>query len=207
MLPSRSCPKLTADVTAARRPLVLASASPRRAELLARVGFAFERRVVPCDETPRPGEHPVALARRLARDKAEAVASGDAVILGADTVVWRSAAKEPLGKPADEHDARAMLRALAGGRHHVTTAFALTGACPCEVHDVTTDVWMRPLEDGELDAYLAGAEWRDKAGAYAIQGVAAGFVTRIDGSYTAVVGLPLAEVVVRLRALGCGETR
>jgi septum formation protein len=86
--------------------------------------------------------------------------------------------------------------------HRVTTAFAIVGAVPSETHDITTDVWMRELVDAELAAYLATDEWRDKAGAYGIQGIAAAFVTRIDGSYTAVVGLPLAEVIVRLRALG-----
>ncbi len=183
--------------------LVLASASPRRAELLERAGFRFVRRVGPCDETPREGEHPVALARRLASAKADAVATPDAVVLGADTVVWQPDDLVPLGKPDDERQARALLTKLVGGMHHVTTAFALTGAVPCEVHDVTTMVWMRTPGADEIEAYLAGDEWRDKAGGYGIQGVAAAFVTRIEGSYTAVVGLPLAEVVMRLRALGC----
>jgi septum formation protein len=182
--------------------LVLASASPRRAELLARVGLRFERRVSDCDETPEAGEHPIALARRLARRKAEAVATPDAIVLGADTVVWCEDDLGVLGKAADVAEARAMLRRLAGGVHLVTTAFALTGAVPTEVHEITTRVWMRSLEDAEQDAYLASDEWRDKAGAYGIQGIAAAFVTRIEGSYTAVVGLPLAEVVVRLGELG-----
>lgn len=183
-------------------PIVLASASPRRSELLARAGIRFEVRPSDCDETPEPGEHPVALARRLAIAKATAVASPDRIVLGADTIVWASDTTRALGKPTDVDDARAMLRTLAGCMHHVTTAFALTGTIPTEVHDITTDVWMRALADDELDAYLAADEWRDKAGAYGIQGLAAAFVTRIDGSYTAVVGLPLAEVIVRLRELG-----
>jgi len=186
----------------AASPLVLASASPRRAELLARAGIRFDVRPSDCDETPEPGEHPIALARRLALAKATAVATTDRIVLGADTIVWLSDPMRALGKPSDVDDARAMLRSLGGRMHHVTTAFALTGAVPSEVHDLTTDVWMRALPDAELDAYLAGDEWRDKAGAYGIQGLAAAFVTRIDGSYTAVVGLPLAEVIVRLRALG-----
>lgn len=183
-------------------PLVLASASPRRAELLARVGLRFERRVSDCDETPAAGEHPIALARRLAQQKAEAVATPDAIVLGSDTVVWCDDDLAVLGKAVDAAEARAMLRRLAGGVHLVTTAFALTGAVPTEVHDVTTRVWMRALDDAEQAAYLASDEWRDKAGAYGIQGIAAAFVTRIEGSYTAVVGLPLAEVVVRLAELG-----
>lgn len=183
---------------------MLASASPRRAELLARVGLVFESRPGACDETPLPCEPPVAMARRLAQLKAESVATPDALVLGADTVVWPDGAAGggALGKPADAAEARTMLRALSGRVHNVTTAFALTGAIPCEVHDVTTRVWMRDVGDDELDAYLAGDEWCDKAGGYGIQGVAAGFVTRIEGSYTAVVGLPLCEVIVRLRALG-----
>jgi septum formation protein len=184
--------------------LVLASASPRRAELLGRAGVAFESRPSECDETPIEGEDPIALARRLASAKAQAVAQGDRtrIVLGADTVVWLPDTKTMLGKPRDIDDARAMLRSLAGRMHRVTTAFAIVGAVPAETHDVTTDVWMRELADAELAAYLATDEWRDKAGAYGIQGIAAAFVTRIDGSYTAVVGLPLAEVIVRLRALG-----
>ncbi len=190
------------------RALVLASGSPRRVELLTRVGLRFERRAVACDETPRRGEHPVALARRLAVAKAEAVASADprsdAIVLGADTVVWRTAEFGAVGKPVDVDDARTMLRSLVGGVHRVTTAFALTGAVECEVHDVTTMVWMRGVGERELETYLAGNEWCDKAGGYGIQGTAAAFVTRIEGSYTAVVGLPLAEVVERLSALGIG---
>lgn len=181
-------------------PLVLASASPRRAELLGRAGVRFEVRPTDCDETPLPGEHPIALTRRLALAKVTAASANDRIVLGADTTVWFADAM--LGKPTSAADARAMLHSLAGRKHHVTTAFALGGAVPSEVHEVTTDVWMRTLADDELDAYLAADEWRDKAGAYGIQGLAAAFVTRIDGSYTAVVGLPLAEVVVRLRALG-----
>lgn len=185
---------------AERAAIVLASASPRRADLLGRAGIRFDVRPVDCDETPLVGEHPIALTRRLALAKVAAAAATDRIVLGADTTVWFADAM--LGKPTDVAEARAMLRSLAGRKHHVTTAFALGGAVPAEVHDITTDVWMRPLADDELDAYLAAEEWRDKAGAYGIQGLAAAFVTRIDGSYTAVVGLPLAEVIVRLRALG-----
>jgi len=186
---------------------VLASASPRRAELLRAAGLAFD--VVPgaCDERPRAGEHPVALARRLAVDKAAAcVRAGEnagAIVLAADTVVWIDE-RTALGKAGDRNEAAAFLRTLAGREHAVTTAWALAGTIAGEVHDETTTVCFRALAPAEIAAYLATEEWTDKAGAYGIQGAAASFVTRIVGSYTNVVGLPLAQVVARLRELGVG---
>jgi septum formation protein len=179
--------------------LVLASASPRRAALLHSAGLSFEQIAVECDERPRPGESPRALAGRLAAAKAAACTRDDAIVLAADTVVWCDEAS--LGKPIDEAEAAAFLGALAGRDHHVTTAWALAGRVAAELHESTTRVTMRALAPDEIAAYVASGEWRDKAGGYAIQGGAAGFVARIDGSYTNVVGLPLAEVVVRLRAL------
>lgn len=184
------------------QPLVLASGSPRRAELLRSASVTFVQRSGACDETPLAGEHPVALARRLAEAKARACPVPGHVRLGADTVVWRTPAAVAIGKPDDRRHAIEILRELAGGMHLVTTGWALVDDDGVEVHDVTTRVFMRPLGDDEIERYVAGDEWRDKAGGYGIQGAAAGFVTHIEGSYTNVVGLPLAEVVVRLRARG-----
>ncbi len=182
--------------------LVLASASPRRAALLHGAGLRFSIRAVDCDETPAPGETAPALARRLAAAKARAAAADDdAIVLGADTVVWHEP-HAPLGKPRDRDDARAMLRGLAARSHYVTTAWALAGAVPLELHESTTEVWLRAIDDDELEAYLDAGEWHDKAGGYGIQGRAAAFIPRIVGSHAAVIGLPLCEVVARLHALG-----
>lgn len=181
--------------------LVLASASPRRAALLHSAGLSFEQLAVECDEAPLPGESPRALARRLAAAKAAACPRRDAIVLAADTVVWRDESEGSLGKPVDAAEAAEFLARLAGATHSVTTAWALAGCVAGEAHEVTTRVTMRALADDEIAGYVASDEWRDKAGGYAIQGRAAGFVTRIDGSYTNVVGLPLAEVVARLRTL------
>jgi septum formation protein len=184
-------------------PLVLASASPRRAELLRGAGLAFEVAASECDERREPGEHPVALARRLALAKAAACARTDAIVLAADTVVWTDELSV-LGKPADRGEAEAFLAALSGREHAVTTAWALAGAVAAEVHDERTTVEFRTLAPVDIAAYLATGEWTDKAGAYGIQGAAASFVARIAGSYTNVVGLPLAQVVARLREHGVG---
>ncbi len=187
--------------------IVLASASPRRAALLEAAGVHVVVRPADVDEAPLPGEDAVAKARRLAQEKLEAVLEPDrdrVPHLAADTVVWLPPDGPPIGKPRDADEARVMIRRLTEGPpHRVTTAWAL--AMPdgrIEVHDETTTVWMRPLEPHELRAYLLLEEWRDKAGAYGIQDRAASWVTRIEGSYTNVVGLPVAQVVARLRALG-----
>ncbi|MBC8071989.1 MAG: Maf family protein, partial [Deltaproteobacteria bacterium] len=121
--------------------------------------------------------------------------------LAADTVVWCDASAA-MGKPEHPAEAAAFLARLSGATHQVTTAWALAGRVALEVHEQTTQVTMRALAADEIAAYVEGGEWQDKAGGYAIQGAAAAFVTRIEGSYTAVVGLPLAEVVARLRELG-----
>ena len=187
--------------------LVLASASPRRADLLTQAGLSFEVRATGVDEQVLPNEPAVAHARRIAADKLDAAraALGDepAVVLTADTVVWRPPDGPPLGKPDDRSHAASMLRELAtDDPHHVTTAWALSGpGVRPEIHHETTRVWMRRLAPDELAAYLDTDEWRDKAGAYGIQGRAGAFIPRIDGSYTNVVGLPLAQVVTRLRAI------
>jgi septum formation protein len=182
--------------------LILASASPRRADLLRAIGLSFE--VVPSDvdEHPRAGEEPPALAERLARTKAEVGAQlrPGRWVLGADTVV--ALGSRILGKPEDAADARAMLEALSGRTHRVWTAYCLVGPGAAIARAVVTDVQVRALSPREIDAYLACGEWRGKAGAYAIQGVFAYAIPRIEGSYTNVVGLPLAEVVEDLERAG-----
>jgi septum formation protein len=183
--------------------LILASASPRRRELLARIGVAFE--VVPSDtdESVRPGEEAVAYARRVAADKALAAraVAGDRAVVAADTVVEVDG--DILGKAGSADQALAMLRRLVGRSHRVTTAFVVACADGRTVErQVTTEVDMRAASDAELAAYVAAGEWRGKAGAYAIQAIAGSFVTDVRGSFTNVVGLPLAEVLADLRALG-----
>jgi septum formation protein len=188
---------------AARPELVLASASPRRRELLARVGLAF--RVVPPDiaEVPRAGEAAAAFAGRAAAEKAAAVhaLAPAAVVVAADTIVVVDG--DILGKPRDRAEARAMLGRLRGRTHEVMTGTCVRapdGAARARV--VTTEVTMRAFGPRELEGYLASGEWTDKAGAYGVQERAAALVTAIRGSYTNVVGLPLAEVLEDLLELG-----
>jgi len=184
--------------------LILASASPRRRELLRQAGFAFEVAPAEVDETYPGGEEPAAFAERLALEKADQVArrftaKDDVVVLGADTVVV--ADRELLGKPASADDARAMLRKLSGIAHRVITGVALAApgaGCRAVGHEVTR-VFFRPLTDEEITAYVATGEPLDKAGAYAAQGRAARFVTRVEGCYFNVVGLPVALVDRLLR--------
>ncbi|MEZ4382027.1 MAG: nucleoside triphosphate pyrophosphatase [Nannocystaceae bacterium] len=187
-------------------PLVLASASPRRADLLRAAGLDPLIAPVDCDETWRPGEHPTAYAARVTRDKAILGMRPGARILAADTTVWIAGDRPPLGKPHDRGDARAMLTALIDAEvHQVTTAFALVDTSGAEPRWITgastTAVHFRRLRAAALEAYLDCEEWRGKAGGYAIQGRAAGIVRRLEGSYTGVVGLPLAEVLDALDAL------
>jgi len=181
--------------------LILASASPRRAELLTTAGFTFDVRPAHVDETPSPGEPPEEYALRVARDKATVVSQdrgepGDAV-LAADTVVVD--AGEIMGKPVDDADAERMLRRLSGAVHDVHTAVVLiTGAAHRETV-VTTRVRLLPLSQDEIAWYVATGEPRGKAGAYAIQGYAARFVDHIEGSWSNVVGLPIATVYRMLK--------
>jgi septum formation protein len=185
--------------------IVLASASPRRRELLERMGLALL--VVPADvdETPRAGERPMDYAKRIAGSKCDAVAAtrdpaSPIPIVGADTIVVVD--DRILGKPADEADARAMLTALAGRRHEVLTAYRARAGDRMVERIVTTAVSFRSLQPAELDAYLASGEWRGKAGAYAIQGIAGSFAGDLRGSVTNVIGLPVAELLADLQALG-----
>ncbi len=176
--------------------LVLASASPRRRELLAQVGVKCAVQPADIDETPLPGEPPEAYVLRLARAKAIAVADarGDAAtVLGADTTVVVDG--EPLGKPRDPDEAGAMLRRLSGRTHEVISAVVAVRGGRIASRMVTTRVTMRVLEDREIVAYCATGEPYDKAGGYAVQGLAAAFISHLDGSYTGVVGLPLFETL------------
>jgi septum formation protein len=171
--------------------LVLASRSPRRKEILANAGIAFVVRPPdPVDESPRAGESPRDYVRRLAVEKARATAAQPGeIILGFDTAVVVDG--EILGKPADAGDASRMLRMLSGRHHEVMTGICLRGAEEI-VDAAVTKVWFMPLTDRDIEAYVASGEPMDKAGAYAIQGLASKFVERIDGCYFNVVGLPIA---------------
>lgn len=176
--------------------LILASASPRRAELLYSAGFEFTIAPANLDEIPRDGETAAAYTLRVAHDKAHHIAhtrrDSDAVVLGADTEVVIGG--RILGKPADVDDARRMLRLLSGRVHDVLTAVVLIGGSGGAEEVVTTRVWFAPLTEADLDWYLASGEPMGKAGAYAIQGLGARFVERIDGSWSNVVGLPIATL-------------
>jgi septum formation protein len=184
--------------------LVLASASPRRLALLRQIGIDPD--VVDTghvDEAPRQGELPAAHAARLARDKAHAVAPlhPGAFVLGADTVV--ALGRRILPKAEDEATARRCLAQLSGRRHRVLGGVCVTAPDGRRAERlVTTRVAMKRLGAAELDAYLASGEWRGKAGGYAIQGRAAAFIPWINGSYSNVVGLPLAETAALLHGLG-----
>lgn len=185
--------------------LFLASASPRRRELLAQIAVPCVTQIASIDETPLPDEPPAAYVERLARDKARAglLALGgrdDAVVLGADTAVVLDG--RILGKPADLNESRAMLQALSGRSHQVLTAVALVGGGREAARVVSSEVSFRPISEAEIEAYWASGEPCDKAGSYGIQGLAAVFVNQLQGSYSAVVGLPLCETAELLGEFG-----
>jgi len=184
--------------------LVLASASPRRRDLLAQIGIVPDViEAAEIDETPKRDERPRALALRLAEAKARAVAARHpgAFVLGADTVV--ACGRRILPKAGDEAEARACLGLLSGRRHAVLGGVALIGPDgTLRTRVVETAVSFKRLEPGEIAGYLASGEWAGKAGGYAIQGRAARFVKAVSGSYPNVVGLPLYEVVGLLRGAG-----
>ena len=180
--------------------MILASASPRRAELLCAAGLEFTVRVADIDETQQAGETPAAYVTRLAREKAQAVAQPGELVLGADTTVVIG--EEIAGKPVDVDDARRMLQLLSSAWHEVLTGVALV-----KDEDVVTDlaitrVKFAPLTAAEIDWYLATHEPFDKAGAYGIQGYAARFIEQIEGNYANVVGLPVQVVYRMLCELG-----
>jgi septum formation protein len=173
--------------------LVLASQSPRRSEILRQAGFSFTVRAAPVDETPLPGERPEDYVQRLAESKALAVQSApEEVVLGADTTVIVDG--EMLGKPADAADARRMIGMLAGRRHRVMTGICLKRGAETVRDCAVTEVWFAPMSAGEIEDYAASGEPIDKAGAYAIQGLASKYVEKIDGCYFNVMGLPVALV-------------
>lgn len=189
--------------------MILASASPRRRELLGQLGFELEVRPADVDETRRTGEHPRELVSRLARTKARAVfeAEGtgtDGLLLAADTIVWMG--DEALGKPSDAADARAMLHELSGRTHHVSTGVSVLYQAPGwtlreRSFVETTDVTFFELTDAQIDAYVSSGECADKAGAYAIQGAGRLLVRGISGDYDNVVGLPVCRVVRAISTL------
>lgn len=184
--------------------LILASASPRRRELLTQAGFVFEVRPAHISENPLAGEDPIAYVTRLAREKAEAVfqkagepARGEPLsVLGADTTVTLD--KQILAKPEDAADAARMLRTLSGRTHQVVTGVAVVTSKHVEVAAEVTAVRFLTLSEEEIAAYVATGEPMDKAGAYAIQGYAARWIPRVEGCYFNVVGLPLALVTTLL---------
>ena len=182
--------------------LILASASPRRRELLARLG------IVPCaiaaadiDETPRKAELPRDYAARMAREKAFAVAGGEAHVLAGDTVV--ALGRRILPKAEDEQTARTCLKLMSGRRHRVLSAIALKAPDGTLRERISeTIVRFKPLSPAEFDAYIAGGEWAGKAGGYAIQGSAEALIAWISGSHSGVVGLPLFETRALLKSAG-----
>lgn len=185
--------------------LILASQSPRRHELVRALGLSFRVEVADIDEDPHAGEDPIAYVERVAQSKAEVIASRSghpdgAVILAADTTV--DVDGEILAKPVDDDDARRMLRLLSGRTHQVHTAVYCWAAAGVHVDTVTTDVTFVRLTDGLIEWYLSVGEHRDKAGAYGMQGAAGALVSRIAGSPSNVIGLPLAETAVLLGRCG-----
>ena len=190
----------------------MASASPRRAEILRDAGIAFEVQAAIVDESRRAGESPGDYVRRLALEKARIAADAAAeldsreyLVVGADTVVV--AEEEILGKPASEEDARRMLRRLSGATHEVHTGLTVLRRPGSDerVADEITRVTFAPLSAEDIESYVATGEPFDKAGAYAIQGIGGRYITRIEGCYFNVVGLPLARLWSLLQELGCDD--
>lgn len=184
--------------------LVLASQSPRRSEILRQAGIPFTVRVAAVDETPLEGEKPEDYVVRLAEMKAAVVpARPDETVLGADTTVVIDG--EMLGKPADAADARRMLGRLSGRQHEVVTGICLKRGAEVVRDCAATKVWFAAMSAREIAEYVASGEPMDKAGAYAIQGLASRFIDRVDGGYFNVVGLPMSLVYRHLKALGFFE--
>lgn len=182
--------------------LVLGSGSPRRLELLAQLGLTPSAiRPPDIDEDVRKGELPRDYVKRIASEKVAAVeAAADEVVLCADTTV--ALGRRIMGKPADAGEAAQFLYALSGRRHRVITAMAVKRGTRVWTKDVQSTVAFKPLSDAEINSYLASDDWRGKAGGYAIQGPAGAFIPWINGSYTAIVGLPLTEAAGLLTAAG-----
>ncbi|MCI5062507.1 Maf family protein [Algiphilus sp.] len=180
--------------------LLLASQSPRRRAMLAELGFAFDTAAADIDETPQPGETGPDFAKRMAETKARALARPGMVVLAADTDVTLD--DVILGKPRDRAHGLDMLRALSGRSHHVHSAVAVIHETVMETIQTTTRVDMGEIAPAEAEAYWASGEPADKAGGYAIQGYAARWVRRIDGSLSGVIGLPMVETVELLGRFG-----
>jgi septum formation protein len=180
--------------------LILASASPRRRELLTQAGRRFDVLAADIDETRKPNEPPADFVQRLALEKAQAVLAlhPDAVVLGADTTVVLDG--NVLNKPADIAEAETMLRSLSGREHQVLTGIAVVSRDAQRHHVESTNVFFAPISDADLAHYLSTGDSLDKAGAYGIQGYAARWITRIEGDFFNVVGLPIAATI---RLLNC----
>lgn len=182
--------------------LILGSASPRRLELLAQIGIVPDAlRPADIDETPRKAEPPRDYVRRMAAEKAAALdLADDEALLTADTTV--AVGRRILGKPADRDEAAAFMRLMSGRRHVVLTAIALRHGSRTALRLVETKVRMRSIDPAALERYLDAGDWQGKAGGYAIQGAAAAFIPWLEGSFSAVVGLPLSETAAMLAAIG-----
>ncbi|MEO1365014.1 MAG: nucleoside triphosphate pyrophosphatase [Pseudomonadota bacterium] len=182
--------------------LILGSGSPRRLELLGQIGLVPDAvRPPDIDETPHAGELPRPYCARMAREKVQAVdASLDDVVLCADTTV--ALGRRILGKPSDADEAAAFLRLMSGRRHRVITAIAVRKGAQLWERDVVSTVRMKVLSANEINGYLATDDWQGKAGGYAIQGPAGALIPWISGSFTGIVGLPLAETAGLLQAAG-----
>ena len=181
--------------------IILASKSPRRRELLEKLGLDFTVMTEDVDESMDPALPLEREILRVSEAKARAVQAGpDDLIISADTVVCVDGKR--LGKPADEADAKAMLRALSGRAHTVVSGLCVLRGDRCETASVSTNIHFRPLSDREIDAYVASGEPMDKAGAYGIQGLAAIFVDKLDGDYYNVMGLPLCALAELLKRFG-----
>ena len=185
--------------------IVLGSASPRRARLLSQLGLSFTIRSAAINETPHPGEDPLSYVQRMAREKSLALATSEQeLLITADTTVISDGLS--LGTPADREQARHMLKTLAGARHEVVTAVSCRYERECRARTVHTLVEFMDLSDALLEAYLDGEEPWDKAGSYALQGIAGSFIRRIEGSVSNVVGLPQVETREMLSELGVSTT-
>ena len=182
--------------------LILGSASPRRLELLAQIGIVPDAlRPADIDETPRKAEPPRDYVRRMAAEKAAALdLADDEALLTADTTV--AVGRRILGKPADRAEAASFMRLMSGRRHVVLTAIALRHGPRTALRLVETKVRMRSIDQAALERYLDAGDWQGKAGGYAIQGAAAAFIPWLEGSFSAVVGLPLSETAAMLAAIG-----
>jgi septum formation protein len=197
-----TCPRVASTTASSKLRLILGSGSPRRKELLAQLGIIPDAILPPdINEDPARGELPRPYCARLAREKALAVQAGDDdIVLCADTTV--ALGRRILGKPANAGEAARFLTDLGGRRHQVITAIAVRRGSQIWARESVSAVKMKRLSDAELNAYLASGEWDGKAGGYAIQGMASAFIPWISGSFTGIVGLPLAETTALLAAAG-----